>query len=170
MMAGGMQRGMVWWLGAMQGDGCAPGGWAGHAHSFNTICPEPWGTGYKCLCSPAFHRWLCVYVGGVEAENRSCQFSHFQRSPPTCSKINMIRSVSCLLPTSCNHVVQTASPLRLLSLRVETQLSLALQACPGLSQLTSEAPGCNKSHLLQTHRIQPLWLLKPNVMGISIPM
>ena len=49
------------------------------------------------------------------------------------------------------------------------QLSLALPAHPVLSQLTSKSSRFQVPLVLLTHGIQPLWFLKPNAIGISLP-
>ena len=58
-------------------------------------------------------------------------------SPPTCSKISMNKSVSHLPPAWLNcHFLCCPSMQAAVSLRMVTQLSIALPICPVLNQLT----------------------------------
>lgn len=99
---------------------------------------------------------------GGEGIKCPCQLCCFGRSPPTCSEININRSVSHMLPThpclkchfSCCLFTQAA-----LSLRVET----SYHSPSGLSQLTSRALPF-KPHWFS------LWFLKPNAIEISLPV
>lgn len=94
--------------------------WAGHTAR---------RLGNKCLCSTASCRSfrLCWRVGN---ENGDCQFLCSQRRLPTFSKISINKSSSCFV-RCCFYI---ASPWADVSLRMETQLSLALPAHPLLAE------------------------------------
>ena len=86
-------------------------------------------------------------------ENNTCQFPHFQRSPSTCSKINMMRSVSCCPLCCVNCHFHVASAQNAVCLRAFT-LSLDLLAHSVLSPLTFKAPGskCQQFYKLTEFR------------------
>lgn len=69
----------------------------------------------------------------------------------------------CKLPFLCCLSVQAS-----VSLMAAIQLWRPLQPHPMLSQLTSKSSG-SKSHWFYQHRIWPLWFLKPNITGLSLP-
>ena len=94
-----------------------------------------------------------VFMMGVGMENNTCQFPHFQRSPSTCSKINMMRSVSCCPLCCVNCHFHVASAQNAVCLRAFT-LSLDLLAHSVLSPLTFKAPGskCQQFYKLTEFR------------------
>lgn len=120
----------------------------------------------KYLCRATSSRCLRLHRrAGAREEDGTCQTPCFQRSPPTSSKINMNRFVSCFILVLCKLTFLCCLSVQAtVSLRVATWLPLALLACPMLSQLTSKAPV-----VLQTRGIQPFWFLKTNAMVIRLP-
>ena len=116
--------------------------------------------GSKCLCYPA-SRCLCVYTRVWVRKlvpSSSLVFEEVcQHTPqPVCTCLFSIWPRCCI---NCHLflLIQAAVFLRV------TQLSLT----PGC-QLTFKAPDSNPTGFMKSW-IQPLWLLKPNIMGISLP-
>ena len=88
----------------------------------------------KCLCPTASHRWPCVYAGaGGRGGKWHLSVPLFPEKSPTCSEISINSSPSCC----ANYVVSLQV---VVSLRLETWLSLTLLSLSVLSQLTFRAP------------------------------
>lgn len=76
----------------------------------------------------------------------------FPENPLTCSEISINRSPSCCASYEFYITFLWAD----VSLRAETQLSLAFLVCPLLSQLTFDAPGSKSTGYTYSENSAPL--------------
>ena len=115
------------------------------------------GFSSKCLCSPTHGRCFCVSWLGAGKE--WCLWASLFSGEVPQPLRNQHEHICLLLPLALCKL----PCLHCLSTQARTWLSLILLDHPVLGQLTSKAPGS------KLKGIQPLCVLMPNVMEISLP-
>ena len=119
------------------------------------------------LYLPQVSLCLCWEVG----EENACQLPYFQRSPQTCSEISMHRSVSFANPPPPpprpHPGIVIASCVGCWLFKGGNPAVTHPSSSPSSEQLAFKASV--SSSWFYKHRIQHLWFLKPNAMGIGLP-